>query len=384
MADVAFTELIGGLTEAFGQQMGSSRQIDEGFLLRTTDGYLYAFIEDPNRLSLTTVERFVTESPGGPRHLVLFCRGHLPLAFTSVLQRSGSSIVEGNRFVELARSLGLGAFLGEEPRPEASPPSRLLPSAHLLDALMGRGRTWTDWGVPALALRFFRQAADLKPEFLPARIGIANSLLGLGLVTEARTAFAEVRAVDPNNLDARLGEAAVLGAEGHPDQEVAAYRALLTEDPKRLAVRAHLVAALVDHHHWEAARTEIDRMLDRVPDDAYLRFLHSVALEKTGASRAATEERARSRTLGLSAARERQLCEQLGLPVPEIPESATPVPVEVLTPPLESTQSGAVAAPAGTPEPRAGGRPGTSKSSPRKGAKSRPAARRGRAGRKAK
>ncbi len=387
MADPAFAELIGGLTEAFGQKMGSSRQTDEGILLVTTDGYLYAFIEDPNRLSLATVERFIAESPGGPRHLVLFCRGHLPLAFTSALQKAGSSVVEGGRFAELARSLGLESFLGEEPRAEAGGSTRLLPSAHLLDTLMTRGRTWLEWGIPALSLRFYRQAAELKPEFLPARNGIATSLLALGLVGEARTAYAEIRSIDPGNLDARIGEAAVLGAEGHPDQEIAAYRALLHEDPKRLGVRAHLVAALVDHHHWEAARTEIAHMLDQVPEDPYLRFLHSVALERTGATKAAAEERGRARQLGLTAARERLLCEQLGLPAPSIPEGPSPVPPEVVTPPIETAAIRAPEAPASRPSettPPAARPSKAAARAPKKGGRRRPAPPSARRGRKAK
>ncbi len=350
MADVAFAELIAGLTEAFGQQMGSSRQIPEGVLLRTTDGFLYAFIEDTARLSLITVERFITESPGGGKRLILFARGRLPLAFTEALQRAGATVVEGGHFSELARSLGLGSFLGEEPRPGPAPAARLLPSAHLLDALMGRARTWSEWGVPAIALRFYRQAAELKPEFLPARIGIAHSLLALGLLPEAREAYAAVRAAEPTHLEARLGLAAVQGAEGHPELEVAAYRELLAEDPSRLSVRAHLVAALVDHQHWEAARNEIERMLETVPEDAYLRFLLSVAFEKSGSAHRASEERAHARSLGLAPDRERQLCEHLGLSPPPRAETPSPVPAGVATPAVEPSGAGGPGIPDGEAE----------------------------------
>jgi tetratricopeptide (TPR) repeat protein len=318
MPDAAFAELVQGLTTAFGQQMGASRQADEGLFLRTTDDFVYVFVEDPTRLSLAAVQRWIAEAPGGGRHLLVLSRTHLPLALTA----------------ELAHSLGLGAYLGQEPRP-ARPggPDRRLPSAHLLDELMARGRTWLEWGVPALALRFFRQATDLKPEYGPGRIGAANALLALGLVEDARRAFREVLSTDPESLDARIGTAAVLGAEGHPDAEIHAYRTLLHEDPTRLSVRAHLIAALLEHHHWEAARAEIALMLETVPEDARLRFLHAIALERSGDARAAAAERDRARALGLPGPLEDQLSRQLGVEAPERPEPVSPIPASVAAPP---------------------------------------------------
>ncbi|HEV2316803.1 MAG TPA: hypothetical protein VGV89_04420 [Thermoplasmata archaeon] len=333
MPEPAFVELVARLTESFGQQMGSSRQIPEGILLQTTDGFLYAFIAEPERLSLATVQKLLAEAPGGPRHLVVFCRQRLPLAFTSEILSKSATLVEGSRFVELANSLGLGSYLGEEPRPERPVAARLLPSARHLDGLMARARTWQEWDVPALALRFYRQAVELKPEFLPARNGVAAALLRLGLIPEAERAYADVRTIEPENLEARLGQAAVLGAQGHPDGEIAAYRELLAEDAERTAVRAHLIAALLDHHHWSAARDEIALMLERVPEDARLRFLHGVALDRAGASREAEAEKTRARNLGLSFERERALSLQLGLgePPARTEEPLAPTPADTPT-----------------------------------------------------
>jgi tetratricopeptide (TPR) repeat protein len=326
MSDPTFVELVGKLTEAFGQQMGSMRQVPEGILLATTDGFLYTFVEDPTLLSLAGAERWVAEAPGGPRRLVVFARQHLPPAISTELAHRHVTLVEGPRFGELCRSLGLGAYLGDEPRPEPASRTRLLPSAHLLDALMTRGRTWAEWGVPALALRFFRQAHDLKPGFLPARIGIANAFLRMGLVPEAETAFREIRRADPSNLDARIGEAAVQGALGHPDLEVRGLEALVREQPEDLALRTHLLAALLDHHHWEAARRELATMLERLPDDPRLRFLHAATFLKSGATKEGEAERDRARAIGLSIEDERQLSIHLGLPPPPLPKVSVPVP----------------------------------------------------------
>ena len=321
MSTPAFRELVGRLTEAFGQRLDAMRPIREGFLLKTTDEFLYAFLEDPNQISLSTVQGLLREVIDRPSRLVVFAPGRLPLALTAELTRQGATVVDGTRFRELVTGLNLGSFIGEEPRalPQRSS-ARQLPSARQLDEVVSRARTWLDWGVPALALRFFRQAIDLKPEFAPARNGVARSLLALGLVPDAERIFREVLETTPDNLEARLGLAAAAGAAGKPSEEIAMFRKLIQEDPSRTEVRAHLVAALVDSGRWSEVTPELKAMLEVTPEDARLRFLHGVALEKTGHEVEGRRERDRARGLGLEFETERALSEQLGLPEPEKPE----------------------------------------------------------------
>jgi tetratricopeptide (TPR) repeat protein len=314
----AFSELVGHLTEAFGQRPEAMRPIPEGFLLKTTDDFLYAFLEDPARVSLTTVQGLLRETDDRPSRLVVLSAGRIPLAFTAELVGKGATVVDGMRFRELVTGLNLGGYLGEEPR--AKPvrrPAPQLPSARQLDEVVTRARTWSEWGVPALALRFYRQALELKPEFAPAKNGVGRSLLVLGLVSDAERIFHEVLTVSPENLEARLGLAAVAGASGRPSEEVAIYRKLIEEDPGRTEVRAHLVAALIDAAQWAEAIPEIEAMLTTTPEDARLRFLHGAALEKTGHGEEGRREIELSRTLGLEFETERALSQHLGLPEPE-------------------------------------------------------------------
>ena len=325
MASPTFVQLASGLVAAMGQRMDAARTVPEGLILRTDDGFLYLFLENPDEVSLDAIRRLAGPGTDSPRMVVL-TPGRLPLALTAeVLQRSGT-LVEGARFAELARQLGLGSFLGEEPRPAAESRGRLLPSAQQLDAIMGRARTWLDWGVPALSLRFYRQASAMKGGFLPARIGIARSLLGLGLLDDADRGFAEILTSRPDDLEARLGRAAVLGARAKSKEEIEIYRTLLGEDAARVEVRAHLVAALVDLGDWPAARVEIEAMLASQPEDPQLRFLHAVALDRTDEPRAAEQERVEARTLGLTYEREAILCQHLGLPRPVDPHAPAPAP----------------------------------------------------------
>lgn len=337
----AFSELVGRLTEAFGQQLEAMRPIKEGFLLKTSDDFLYAFLEDPAQVSLTTVQGLLQETNDRPSRLVVLSPGRIPLAFTAELISKGATVVDGLRFKELVTGLDLGGYLGEEPRAKpVRPPERQLPSARQLDEVVTRARTWSDWGVPALALRFYRQALELKPEFAPAKNGVARSLLALGLVADAERLFHEVLAATPDSLEARLGLAAVAGASGKPAEEVEIYRALIREDPGRAEARAHLVAALIDSAQWAEAIPEIEAMLTSTPEDARLRFLHGAALEKVGREPEGRREVERARSLGLGYDAERALSQHLGLPEPPRPVVDAPrAPIPAASPPVPPSAS---------------------------------------------
>jgi tetratricopeptide (TPR) repeat protein len=321
MASAPFVSFASGLVEAMGQRLDAARPSPEGLTLTTGDGFVYAFLEDPDRISLESVRLWFGEGDELQVRLVVLTPGTLPPIVTEELVRRGATVVESTRFRELARPLGLEAYLGQEPRAIPAHARRLLPSAQQLDAVMGRARTWLDWGVPALALRFYRQAVALKPEYAPAKIGIGRSLLGLGLVDDAERTFQEILAGRPEDVDARLGLGAAFGARARPEDEIEMYRTLLAEDQARTDVRAHLVAALVDLNDWAGARIEIETLLQRTPEDAQLRFLLGVSKSKLGKEREGAKERAEARALGLTLERETVLCQHLGLPPPSAPNA---------------------------------------------------------------
>ncbi len=366
MASSSFVQLAGALLEAMGQRMDAVKPIDEGVVLRTGDRFLYAFLEDPAMVSLEAIRRLFEDGGVAPVHVVVLTPGHLPLAISADVVRRSGTLVEGPRFAELARQLGLGALLGESPRASPAEARRLLPSAQQLDEVMRRARTWLDWGVPALSLRFYRQASELKPGFLPARVGIAQSLLALRLVDDADRQFDEILRARPDDVDARLGKAAVLGARSEPRKEVEMYRVLLQEDDARTEVRAHLLAALVELGDWRGARIEVEAMLARSPEEPQLRFLHSVALSRTGEPSLGEEEREEARRLGLPLDREVALCRHLGLPPPVADESlAEPPPAR--SPPESPPRTAAARSksPARSPKvARPARKPGASKSRP--------------------
>ncbi|HTT25699.1 MAG TPA: tetratricopeptide repeat protein [Thermoplasmata archaeon] len=317
MPATEFSALVAAVAEAMDQRPDALRGAPEGLLLHTTEGFLFAFIEHPEDLSLAGVHRLLEEPSAARGRLVVLTPQRMPLALADEVVRRGGTVVAHDRFRELLRGLDLGQLIGEEPRgPHDVPGNRLLPSARHLDAVVARARTWLEGGVPALALRFYRQALAQKPEFVPARIGVGRSLAALGLEEEALGTFREVLAENPTDVEARLGEAAVHAAAGRTDEELRIYRQVLEDRPDRLDVRAQLMAAEMDAGRWPEARAELERMLKTAPEDPRLRFLHAVTLERTGASAEAPRELERARSLGLSLEAETALCGHLGLPPP--------------------------------------------------------------------
>ena len=324
MASAPFVQLASAVVEAMGQRLDAARPTPEGVTLTTSDGFLFSFLEDPNTVSLDTIRHLLGDQGNVLVRLVVLTPGRLPLAFSQEVLNHGGTLVEGARFAELVRQLGLETYLGEEPRPATKESRRLLPSAQQLDAVLHRARTWLDWGVPALSLRFYRQASEMKPGFLPAKVGLGRSLLGLGLVDDADRIFDEVLAARPGDVEARLGKGAVLGARARPKEEVAIYRQLLSEDGSRSEERAHLLAALIDLNDWSGAKAEVEALLAKTPEEPQLRFLHSVALTRTGEKTKGEAERLESRRLGFPYEREVALSKQLGVAPPELPATAEP------------------------------------------------------------
>ena len=376
MASAPFVKLASAVVEAMGQRLDAARPTPEGVALTTTDGFLFSFLEDPNSVSLDTIRRLLGDQGNVLVRLVVLTPGRLPLAFSQEILTHGGTLVEGGRFAELVRQLGLETLLGEEPRPAPKESRRLLPSAQQLDSVMHRARTWLDWGVPALSLRFYRQATEMKPGFLPAKVGLGRSLLGLGLVDDADRIFDEVLAARPGDVEARLGKGAVLGARARPKEEVAVYRQLLAEDASRSEVRAHLLAALIDLNDWSGAKTEIAALLAKTPEEPQLRFLHGVALTRTGEKTKGEGERLEARRLGLPFEREVALSKQLGLAVPELPAAEGPsgAPAQ----PMATDRRPSGAAPARRSPPRSSpskGAPRSPRPKPSSAAKKRPTSR---------
>ena len=307
-----FVRLVNEMLEAMDQHLSAARPDRDGFLVSSTDGFLFVFAPEPERVTSTSVRHWLATTDAPADRLVLFSPEAVPTPTREEVVRRGGTVVDGRQFVNLVRQLGIESPIVPPSRPSADLGAHFLPTAERLEGIMGRAQSWSESGVPALSLRFYRQAAALKPEYLPARIGVARSLSALGLWAEAETAWEEVLVLQPGDVDSRLGRAATLGALGRTDEEIGAYRLLVEEFPDLGAPRAGLLAALIESERWPEARAEAEVMARAAPSDPHLRFLYGLAVERGGDPTGAGLEFASARALGLTPPQEAAIRESVG------------------------------------------------------------------------
>lgn len=295
-----FVRLVGEMLEAMDQHLAEARPVRDGFVVRSTDGFLFVFAPRAERVSPASVRHWLEEGAALPERLVLFSPEPLPGPVRDEVDRGGGTLVAGPSFANLLRQLGIDpSALGPARALEPSA-GHYLPTVEGLEAIIGRARSWEESGVPALSLRFFRQAAALKPEYVPALLGVARSLAMLGVWKEADRAWRDVLAIHPGDVDAQLGRAAVLGALGRTAAEIDAFRRLVRDHPELTAGHAGLLAGLIESERWPEARAETEVMLRASPSDAHLRLLSALACEAAGDLEGAGLELNTARALGLT------------------------------------------------------------------------------------
>ncbi|MGI0055399.1 MAG: hypothetical protein ACREB9_05340 [Thermoplasmata archaeon] len=302
-----YIELVRDLLAAMGQDLGAARPVPEGFALRTQDGYLYVFVIDGDRGSVESVRRWCEEANVPRERLVVFSLRALPSHWGPTIEQHGGLTVQGATLERLVRELDIDTPLVAPETPGRRGSATSLPSVRGLEAEMHRAEIWYASGVLPLALRFYRAAAALKPEYSPALRGVARSLSVVGPPSEARAAWERVLELAPGDLEARVGHAVSIGALGDRAHEVAVLRSLAREAPDSNEVHVALFAALVERSDWKGAREEISRLLDHNPRDPRLRLLHSEVLARTGMVDAAADELRAAERLGLSLAEANRL-----------------------------------------------------------------------------
>ena len=128
-----------------------------------------------------------------------------------------------------------------------------------------------DRGQYGAAARFYREAADARPEAAGPRMGLGRALMKLGKPRKAVDAFraAVERADDP--AAARLGLGRALTAADQPGEAVAVLDRLLQAEPE--TAEAHLArgVALDLQGKHAAAQASYTNGLDHAPDNVALR-----------------------------------------------------------------------------------------------------------------
>ncbi len=296
----AFIELVRDLLRSMGQSLDAARPVAEGFVLDTADGYLYVFVSDPSRVSMDSVRRWCDAADVPAERLVVFSIRELPRYWGPEIVRRGGTVVAGADFARLVDALGIETPLIPSDAGGQRRATSALPSVQDLEASMRRGDTWYQAGVMTLAARFFQEAARLKPEYLPAWLGRARASSALGDWPAAKEAWTRVLELAPGHVEGRIGLAGALGGIGEHERELEALRAVVHDHPEEAAARIGLMALLIERGDWRGARTELEYVLDRVPNDPRLRFVHGIVLEQIGLADAGRDEEESARRLGLS------------------------------------------------------------------------------------
>lgn len=307
--------MVDAIARAFGQEGRQLKETPEALYLRTPDGLLYAFFEDPSKLTTALVKRLLDSGSSDLSRLVVLALLPLEPASVKALEEAGASVVAGERFHRLLEGLELNGFVeGSTVRSSAGAAGeerRVLPTAERLDQTMERARLWMGWGVPAIALRFFEEATRLKPEFAPAWVGRGSALLALGATEEAEHAFEEALGHAPGNEEARVGLARVTGVRGDPQGELDELKSLLKGEGPHDKVRAHLLAAMVEQGRWKEAVPHVEYFLEIAPQEPYFHALSSAFAERMGDKEGAARERRAADALGIKPEEWNALREQL-------------------------------------------------------------------------
>lgn len=296
--------MVDAVARAFGQGGRDLKETPDAIYLRTPDGLVYAFFEDPDRLAGPVVKRLVASMGKELSRLVVLSLRPVSSDSTEALEEAGASVVAGDRFLRLLDGLELSGFAESGPIPPTPPPleedRRVLPTAERLDQLMDRARLWMSWEVPAIALRFFDEATQMKPEYAPGLLGQGMALIELGAGDAAESIFERVLSQNPGNEEARIGLARVTGLRGDPQGEIDELTSILKEDPRRHRTRASLVAALAPMGRWKEVRGHLEEFLKVAPEDPYFHAFSSICLEHLGDKAGAAREKRAADGLGMS------------------------------------------------------------------------------------
>jgi tetratricopeptide (TPR) repeat protein len=294
--------LVESIAENFGQRLVDAKRAGATTFLSTPDGFLYAFIEEPSHLTAKYLETLKEKGLADFKHIVILSSGSLTPESLQILNDPKVSIVTGERFTFLVHAMGLES--ASAPPAPAPVGQSALPTAQKLDKLMHLGKEWIDMGVPALAARFYGEAAKLKPEYVPAYLGVGEAYLALGFGDMAQQAFDTVLTLQEGNMQARVGKARLHGLLGRIKQEIEELGKLLKETPGSTVVRAHLLAALVEARKWDEAITHIDELLKIAPNEGRFHAMKAACLMHLREKEAAI--------------REESMAVQLGMPIEEL------------------------------------------------------------------
>jgi len=136
-------------------------------------------------------------------------------------------------------------------------------------------------GNPGHARAFWSMAVDLRPDYIPALLGLAALDRAAGLPT-ARERYARVVELAPDELDARRAYGEILGEAGSLEEAQVELRKVLAVAPGDVRARRALVLVLASRHAGAELVTELSDLVRLDPDDVDARFELAAAQSSVG------------------------------------------------------------------------------------------------------
>jgi len=113
-------------------------------------------------------------------------------------------------------------------------------------------------GQPGVALHLLRAAVSAQPGFAQALANLGAASFQLGLLDQARRAYADAERLEPHNADVQASLAALYVNEGAPERVLAHARAALERQPDLAVAHWNSALAHLELGHWEDGWREFE------------------------------------------------------------------------------------------------------------------------------
>jgi tetratricopeptide (TPR) repeat protein len=135
-------------------------------------------------------------------------------------------------------------------------------------------------GMPKDEEAYSRRALAIEPDFVAARIYLANALQSQGKLDEAAQECRRAIAIEPNNVDAHNGLAAILGKQGLPREALKEFQLSLAIQPDQAIIHYNAGSILMSLHQFPEAIAELNQALRLDPANAHMHNDLGVALSQ--------------------------------------------------------------------------------------------------------
>jgi putative PEP-CTERM system TPR-repeat lipoprotein len=165
-------------------------------------------------------------------------------------------------------------------------PATGLPKSLQVEVLTMRGNAYVEAGNTRLATQSFNEARSLDPKSVSPLIAEIPMLLAAGQLERAKERANMAIELAPNNAAAWNMKASVLHASFEMADALAAYGKALDLEPHLVDARVARAALLIDLKRDDAARKDLDYLIESATDDPRAFYLRAVLAGKQGDGKA--------------------------------------------------------------------------------------------------